>query len=134
MMLGILPRAILALVAVLLLLGVLGSAVAPRDVTGPATEPLVRPLTPEPAPSARQVQAALSARDGGQIRARVGDAVTLTVRSPGADVAELEALGISAPVDGDAPAVLAFVAAQPGRFPVTLKWAGRRVGVLDVEG
>jgi hypothetical protein len=134
MMGGILPRAILALVAVLLLLGVVGSAVAPRDVTGPATEPVVRPLAPEPAPAARQVQAALSARDGGQIRARVGDAVTLTVRAPGADVAELEALGISAPVDGDAPAVLAFVAAQPGRFPVTLKWAGRRVGVLDVEG
>jgi hypothetical protein len=131
---GILPRAILAVVAVLLLVGVLGSAVAPRDVTNPSTERVVRPPAPAPPPVARQVQAALSAGDGGRVRARVGDAVIITVHAPGADVAELEALGISAPVDGGSPAVLAFVAAQPGRFAVTLRWAGRRVGVLDVTG
>jgi hypothetical protein len=41
---------------------------------------------------------------------------------------------VKAPADIGLPAQLTFVADQPGRFGVRLRFSGRKVGVVDVGG
>jgi hypothetical protein len=87
---------------------------------------------PPPPVSRASVVAARLPRKG-EVRARVGDVVRLTVRSRFSDTAELPGLAIEGPVDQGAPARLTFVAEMPGRFVVRLRDAGEAVGMLVVH-
>jgi hypothetical protein len=128
-------RSLLLLAGLLLLVAALASLVAPREVTSPRTTTALRPT---PGPSA----AALADRPspvrwelpGKRLaRANVGDIVEIVVTSARRDVAELPKLALVTPVGDGLPATLRFVANQPGRFSVLLRYAARKLGVLQVE-
>jgi hypothetical protein len=125
-------RSILLFVAALLLIAALASVIAPRQrtVVGPptTTQP---PQLSAPSPAARTITGSLPA--DGTIDATVGDIVQLTVTADHPDEAQIFDLGLHAPVDFDLPGVLEFVADQAGRFAVTLRYSGERVGVLVVR-
>ena len=122
-------RRMLLFASLLLVMGAIASAITPRKDR--ATAP--PKTTPAPAAAAtpvRQVEATLP--DDKIVRARVGDQVTLRVRSRGPDQAEIVGLGVSRPADADLPAEIDFIAPEPGRYPVTLSLADRSVGVVEV--
>jgi hypothetical protein len=124
-------RSILLFVAALLLIAALASVIAPRDgnVAGPSTtQP---PQLAAPPPAAPTITGTLPA--DGSIEATLGDVVDLTVTADHPDEVQIFDLGLRAPVDTDLPGVLEFVADQPGRFAVTLRYSGERVGVLVVR-
>jgi hypothetical protein len=125
-------RSILLFVALLLLIAALASVIAPRgnNVPGPSAT-----QTPHvgagPPPAARTVTGQLPA--DGTVEATVGDIVELTITADHPDQAQIFDLGLRVPVDADLPGRLQFVADQPGRFAVTLRYSGQRVGVLVVR-
>jgi hypothetical protein len=125
-------RSILLFVAALLLIAALASVIAPRERTmvGPSTT-TQPPQLAAPSPAAGTIKGTLPA--DGTIDATVGDIVELTVTADHPDVVQIFGLGLRAPVDRDLPGVLQFVADQPGRFAVTLRYSGERVGVLVVS-
>ena len=110
----------------LLLIATLMSSAVPRERSETATAP----------PRATVVRAAPEVT--GElpadriVRARLGDVVRLEVSSDSPDVAELADLGISADVAPGLPVELELVADRSGRFAVTLRDSGRRLGVLAV--
>lgn len=119
-------RRLLLFVTLMLLLGVFASAIAPprrKDV-------VQRPSGGATTPPARVVSARLP-RDR-EVRAAVGDVVSLQVTSEERDVAQIVTLGVSEPVEADLPAELVFDADRAGRFAVTLRDDGRRVGLVVV--
>jgi hypothetical protein len=92
------------------------------------TEPTeAAPVTPP----ADVVRASLPGRR--DVRARVGDIVEVTVEHDAQDIVQVLALGIEEPVEPGIPAQLVFDADRPGRFAVTLREAGRRIGTVDVK-
>jgi hypothetical protein len=124
-------RSILLFVAALLLIAALASVIAPREGN------LAGPTTPQPPqlaapPSAAPTVTGILPADG-TIEATVGDVVDLTVTADHPDVVQIFDLGLQAPVDADLPGVLEFAADQQGRFAVTLRYSGERVGVLVVR-
>ena len=125
-------RSILLFVALLLLIAALASVIAPREsnVRGPSSTQIPQ-VAPAPPPAARTVTGELPA--DGTIDATVGDIIELTVIADHPDEVQLFDLGLRAPVDTDLPGRLEFVADQPGRFAVTLRYSGEKVGVLVVR-
>jgi hypothetical protein len=128
-------RSLLLLAGLLLLVAALANIVAPREVTNrnAGTAPVLTPPVADAVEPA--VSAALRWELPGRrlLRAKVGDVVEITVASDTRDVAELPQLGVDAPVEAGMPATLRFVADQPGRFSVLLRYAQRKLGVLQVE-
>jgi hypothetical protein len=122
-------RRLLLFVVLLLVIGAMASATVPRERRAPAQPPL--PATPRPSPAAGVVEARLPAKRS--VRATVGDVVRIDVRAKSDDVAEVAPLGVSEPVGPEIAAQLVFDADQAGRFPVTLRDAGRRIGTLVVR-
>jgi hypothetical protein len=122
-------RRLLLFAAALLLVAALASALAPReDTAGPqptGSQPDVAPALPAPV-----VRADLP-RDR-VVEAEVGDVVELQVTAAAPDQAEIPKLGVKAPADVGVPAQLTFVADQPGRFGVRLRFSGEKVGVIDI--
>jgi hypothetical protein len=121
-------RRILLFVTLLLLIGVMASAIAPREQQLAPAPPQSEP-TPPPA-SARVVDGRLP-RDE-VVRARVGDVVQLSVTHNGRDVAQILALGLDEPVESGLPARFVFDADHEGRFAVSLRYARERLGVIRV--
>jgi hypothetical protein len=123
-------RRLMLFVVLLLVIGAMASATVPRERRAPA-EPSPLPAPAQLAPAAGVVQARLPAKRS--VRATVGDVLRIDVRSGTDDVAEVPALGVSEPVGPGIPAELVFDADHPGRFPVTLRDAGRRIGTVVVR-
>jgi hypothetical protein len=125
-------RSILLFVALLLLIAALASVIAPREskVAGPSATQTPH-VAAAPPPSARTVTGHLPADR--TIDATVGDIVELIVTADHPDQVQIFDLGLRAPVEADLPGMLQFVADEPGRFAVTLRYSGRRVGVLVVR-
>ena len=67
------------------------------------------------------------------VQAKVGEIVHLQVANDAEDVVEVLGLGVSEPVEPAIDADLVFDADQPGRFAVTLRDAGKRIGTLEVK-
>jgi hypothetical protein len=119
------PRRVAVLLALLVAVLVILASAASR-VSNPAT-----PLPPVTASApASTVEARLPA--DGTVRARVGQVVRLHVQATNNDVAEIAALALSMPVGPGLDTPLVFVAEQPGRFPVRLRYADEPVGQLVV--
>ena len=121
-----LARRLLLFASLLLLASALSSALRPDDE--PSRDSSAPAITA--APSDR-VRASLPAVD--PVRVRLGDVVELTVRAEQAERAEIRDLGIDGPADPGLPATLLVVADRAGRFPVTLRYSGERVGTLEVR-
>ena len=122
-------RQLLLFVFLLLIIGTVASALAPR----PEQRAVQRPETVEPAPlpAADVVVGRLPAPR--PVRARVGDVVRIEVAHDAADEVLVPALGLSEPVDRGIAAHLVFDADRAGRFPVVLRDAGKRLGTIDIR-
>ena len=122
------PRRVLFAAAILLALAAVLSSLSPRQ------ERAVAPSRTEQDAAAERPARTVSGRLPADkvVRARQGDVVELEVMSPSADEVRIDDLGISGPAEPGLPADLRFVADQAGRFPVTLRDSGERVGTLEV--
>jgi hypothetical protein len=123
-------RRMLLFASLLLVTGAIISALAPREDRATAP-PRTTPAPAAAATAQRHIEATLPGER--TVRARVGDQVTLRVRSGDSDLAEIEGLGVSQPAEQDIPAVIDFVAPAAGSYPVTLSLAGRTVGTVEVS-
>ena len=120
----------LALFFVLLILvGAIADATVPRekDQPPPATPPAVAPA----APAADIVRGRLPGT--GEVVAHVGDIVQIDVTHDAQDVVQVPSLGVSEPVERGIDAQLVFDADRAGRFAVTLRDAGERLGTVEVK-
>jgi hypothetical protein len=113
----------------LILIGAIANATVPRekDATAPTAPPAAAPA----APPADIVHARLPAPN--DVVAHVGDVVQIDVAHDAQDVVQVAALGVEEPVERGIDAQLVFDADRAGRFGVTLRDAGKRVGTLDVK-
>jgi hypothetical protein len=122
-------RRLLLFVVLLIVVAAIASATVPREERPPVRRP--EPQAAPVAPPADVVAARLpSTRD---VRARVGDVVRLQVSHDAEDVVQVLTLGVSEPVDPGLPAELVFDADRAGRFAVTLRDAGKRIGTVEVQ-
>jgi hypothetical protein len=113
---------------VLLVLGSLG----PRDQ---ATRTETTPATQSPPPDAEPARAVdVTLPEGGEVDARVGDLVTLTVESDVIGGVELPDFGESEPVSPEAPAIFDLLPTEAGRFEVVSAETGEEIGALVVAG
>ena len=67
------------------------------------------------------------------LRARVGDIVSVDVRTAQADTATIDALGVTAATSYDVPGTLEFVPMQAGDYPIVLEDSGRVAGRVLVS-
>jgi hypothetical protein len=133
-----LGRRFLLIVAVLMGLTALAASIAPR-------EPLIRDggrraatptPTPTPSPTAttpvHDVERTLViTADPGRITVRQGDLVQLTVK--GIELDSVSLLDQIEPIERESPALFELLADTPGKYPIELVDAGRRVGTLVVR-
>ena len=118
----LIPVAVLFLV---LLLGSIGANQATRDDLA---------TTPGPPPTARTVGTVEATMPSAkEVRARVGDLVTLTVESDEPGGVEIPAFGESEPVAPQAPAVFDVMPTEAGRYRVQSAETGAEIGELVVE-
>jgi hypothetical protein len=123
-------RQLLLWVAVLLLIAVVASAIAPvREQPSP---PVFPAPAPPGAPSVRTVAATLPST--APVAADVGDIVRLRVASEEPNRVLVSGLGVSAPVGPGSEGVVELVTDQPGRWTVRLDPSGTPIGVLEVSG
>jgi len=135
-----LARRLLLLIAVLLVVGAVATAVAPQDSIRDdrATTPTVTtpPTASVPQTAGTTVPAELPGDTPGKtktVRARVGDLIDLTVEATEPDTVTIEGYDEIQPADPDSPAHFSFFADEPGTFDVTLQEAGTVVGRLRIE-
>jgi hypothetical protein len=131
----VLLRRLLLLVALLLVISAIASALrpsefAPAPKTTPAPKLPVGTATTEGNPNAREVSAVLP--DGTPVKAQVGDLVSLTFKAQTPDVASIAGLGITFAVAPQEGTPLQFMADTPGSFPVTLQGTGTTIGTLEI--
>jgi hypothetical protein len=126
-----LARRLLIALAVLLLLTAVAASVAPRE-TGSRDDAAVTPAAPAK-PAVKPVQETLDASAEGQrVLARVGQTVTIVVRSDTLDTVSLAELGAET-TEPDSPARFELLADAPGSYPIELLQADRRIGVLEIR-
>ena len=119
----LLPVAVLF--GVLLVLGSIGANQATRDDLA---------TTPGPPPTTRTVGTVEATMPSAkEVRARVGDLVTITVESDEPGGVEIPAFGQSEPVAPQAPAVFDVMPTEPGRYRVQSTETGAEIGELVVE-
>jgi hypothetical protein len=114
----------------LILIGAIANATVPREKDAAPVE-TTPSLGSSAAPPADIVHARLPAENA--IVAHVGNVVQIEVAHDAQDVVQVPALGIEEPVERGIDAQLVFDADRAGRFAVTLRDAGKRVGTLDVK-
>jgi hypothetical protein len=121
----------LALFFVLLILvGAIADAIAPRERNAPPPT-TSRPAPAPPAPAADVVHGRLPG--AADVVAHVGDVVQIDVSHDAQDVVQVPSLGIAEPVERGIDAQLVFDADRAGRFAVTLRDAGKRLGTVEVK-
>jgi hypothetical protein len=122
-------RRLALFVVLLILVGAIADATVPRekDAPPPPTPPAVAPA----APAADVVHARLPG--AADVVAHVGDIVQIDVAHDAQDVVQVPSLGVSEPVERGIDAQLVFDADRAGRFAVTLRDAGKRLGTVEVK-
>ena len=126
-----LARRLLIALAVLMLLTALAASVAPRE-TGSRDDAAATPAAPAK-PTVEPVQATLDASEEGQrVLARVGQTVTIVVRSDTLDTVSLAEVGAET-TEPDSPARFELLADVPGTYPIELLEADRQIGVLEIR-
>ena len=137
-----LGRRLLVLMAVLLGLTALATALAPRPTVTPQRGDASRSPTAEPSASAppqtasRVITQTVDANAGvrpAHLRARTGDTIRLAVRGDVLDAVEVQGLDEIEPVEPGSPARFEFLAEAAGEHAIVLQEADRRVGLLDIR-
>ena len=113
----------------LIVIGAIANATVPREKQ--ATAPTAPPTAAPASAPAGIVHARLPARNA--VVAHVGDVVQIDVSHDAQDVVQVPALGVEEPVERGIDAQLVFDADRAGRFGVTLRDAGTRLGTVDVK-
>lgn len=130
-------RRMLLFASLLLVLGAVASAIAPRqravrDRTAPRAAAPAGTTGP-PSVATGTLPVVTGTLPGKTVRARIGDLVKLRATAIEPDLAQIDALGLTEPVEADLPADFEFAADQVGRFAVTLSVSGRRLGYVEVS-
>jgi hypothetical protein len=120
-------RLLVPVTLLFLVLLILGS-LTPTDSTREDTS-----TTPPPRASGSPPRTVEATLPGREVRARVGDLVTLTVEADEIGGVELPAFGESEPVAPGSPAIFDVLPTEPGRFPVRSAGTGEELGVLVVD-
>ena len=137
-----LGRRLLVLMAVVLGLTALVTALAPLPTVSPTRGDAT--ATPSPAGStaaatdgpSRVVTETVNAIAGARptrVRARAGDTIRLAVRGDAPDAVEIRGLDEIEPVEPGSPARFEFLAEGAGEHAIVLLDADRRVGLLDIR-
>ena len=129
-----LGRRFLILVAVLMGMTALAATVAPRQTATPRDQREAATSTPAPAgsPTFVTVEEQISTLDGdARVSVREGDVVQLTISGPERDSVLL--LNRMDTIDPDSPARFSLLAGPPGRYPIELVDADRRIGTLVIR-
>ena len=127
-----LARRLLIALAVLMALTALTASLAPRETRASARTHSATPAAPL-APAPEPVEETLDAGGEGQrVVARVGQNVTIVVRSEELDTVSLGDLGIET-TEPDSPARFELLADAPGTYPIELLEADRQIGVLEIR-
>jgi hypothetical protein len=120
-------RRLVISMAIMLAVLVLLAGVSTRPtITGPPLPP------PQTAAAPASVVTGRLPADG-TVRAREGQVVSIGVRSTTDDIAEIAQPAVSVPVGPELNLPLEFAADDPGRFNVTLRYSGKRVGQVVVS-
>jgi hypothetical protein len=119
-------RLVISMAILLAVLVLLAGASTRPTITGP-------PLPPPQAAAAPAAVVKGRLPTDGTVRAREGQVVRIDVRSTDDDIAEIPQLAVSVPVGPGLNLPLEFVADDPGRFNVTLRYSGKRVGQVVVS-
>jgi plastocyanin len=126
-----LARRLLIALAVLMLLTALAASLAPRE-SAVRDDTAATPAAPATA-TVEPVQETLDASAEGQrVEARVGQTVTIVVRSDTLDTVSLAEMGAET-TEPDSPARFELLADTPGSYPIELLESGRRIGVLEIS-
>ena len=126
-----LARRLLIALAVLMALTALAAGLAPRE-TALREDSSATPAAPT-APAQEPVQETLdAAMEGQRVQARVGQSVTIVIRSDELDSVSLAEVGTKT-AEPDSPARFELLAEVPGTYPIELLEAGRRIGVLEIR-
>ena len=128
---SVLARRLLIALAVLMVLTALAAGLAPRE-SAVREDSAATPAAPtQPAPEPVQETLDASADDQ-RVLARVGQTVTIVVRSSELDSVSLAEVGTE-PVEPDSPARFELLAEVPGTYPIELLEADRQIGVLEIR-
>ena len=126
-----LARRLLIALAVLMALTALTASLAPRQ-TAPPQQDSATPAAPA-APAREPVEETLDAGGEGQrVVARVGQDVTIIVRSEKLDTVSLGEVGVKT-TEPDSPARFELLADVPGTYPIELLEADRQIGELEIR-
>jgi hypothetical protein len=115
--------------AVLFAIGLIAAAIAPQQQTAQA------PAFPAPTPPGTAGPAIVEATrpSSEPVAATAGDIVRLRVVESTDQDAEVDGLGVRAPVGPGTTGVVEFVADSPGRWPVRLVPSGALIGTVEVQ-
>jgi hypothetical protein len=136
-----LGRRLLVLMAVLLGLTALATALAPRPTVVPqrgsvTASPSAAPSASSPGLVASRIVTQTVDADAGarpsRVRAHAGDTIRLSVRGDVLDAVELQGLGEIKPLEPGSPAHFELLADATGDFPIVLQQADRRVGLIHI--
>jgi hypothetical protein len=129
-------RALLLFTATLLLVTAISSVVAPRQLRSghgaSALSAAAKNPTPPPGPGDIR-ERTLKAPRTKPLVAHLGDIVHVEATVNADDVVEFPDLGMDATVSPDVPAQFDIVADRTGRFPLKLRYSGKKIGELKVK-
>lgn len=125
-------RGLLILLATLVVLlsglSSLRSSSEKRNAKAPTAEPARAKLL---ATSLDEVSAVMPTDS--KVKVKVGQRLRLQVRAASPDIAQVEGLGLSFPVEPDFQSEIVLVAPSSGDFDVTLEIAARKIGTIIVS-
>ncbi len=129
-------RALLLFTATVLLIAAVSSAVSPRELrTGRGAAALSAAAankTPPPGPGDVR-ERTLEVPSKKPLVVHVGDIVHVQAAVKADDVVEISDLGMEGTVTPDVPAEFDVIPDRTGRFAVTLRYSGQRIGLLVVK-
>ena len=129
-------RRLVIVVLVLIAVSTVAAALAPRPIeerTTTTAEPEPPARTAPSLPPGRSIRRVLNAGSAPvTIALRVGDELSLVVRSQQPDQVEIPAFGLLEPVEADAPARFELIADREGSFGMRLLDAQRRIATIRI--
>jgi hypothetical protein len=127
---GRMARRLLLPVSVLFLVLLVLSSLGQQD-QATRSDIATAPSQPPSSRTVATVEATMPAAR--EVRAKVGDLVTLTVESDEPGSVEIPAFGETEPAGPEAPAIFDVLPTEPGSYPVRSTVTGEELGVLVVE-
>ena len=126
-----LARRLLIALAALMVLTAVAASLAPRESAPEQGDSTAAAATPQSGPDP-VVQTLDAQSEGQRVEARVGQDVTIVVRSDVLDSVSLAEYGVET-TEPDSPARFELRADVPGSYAIDLLEADRQIGVLEIS-